>query len=164
MRFIRSSSVKTTSQVRSIEGRSNVWEQSIQMVKEHPFFGVGSNNFTLAYLPYKSQQDDARFIDSAFNTFLQILIEKGIVGFLAYSFLFFAFFKVSLNKIKRFQNDNLKSATLILFTSAVLAVLVRDLTYSSMFVNKGASIFLWFMFAHNAGIEEDYESSYESKI
>lgn len=155
--------LKTTSQVRSFEGRSDVWEQSLEIVKAHPFFGVGANNFALSYLKYKSQDDDAQFIGSAYNTFMQILVEKGILGFIAYGFLFVAYFKVSLNKIKLLRGDIVKSASLIFFTSAVAAVIVRDLSYSSMFVNKEASMFLWYVFAYSAGLEERGEASHEPK-
>jgi tetratricopeptide (TPR) repeat protein/O-antigen ligase len=140
---------QTTSQVRSFEGRKSLWKIGVEMVKDHPLTGIGSNNFPTKYIVYKDQNDDAPYAGRVFNTFLQITIEKGFTGLCAYSFLIITFFFISHRKIKLLYNDWNQQTAVVLFTSAVTAILIRDLSYSSIFYNRGANLLIWFMFAHN---------------
>jgi tetratricopeptide (TPR) repeat protein len=150
---------QTTSQVRSFEGRKSLWKIGVEMVKDHPLTGIGSNNFPLKYTVYKGQNDDAPYAGRVFNTFLQITIEKGFIGFCAYSYLIIAFFFISHRKIKLLYTDWNQQAAIVLFMSAVTAILIRDLSYSSIFYNKGANLLLWFMFANNSQLPENTNSS-----
>lgn len=139
----------TTSQVRSLEGRAGASKAAWEIFKVHPLLGVGSFNFPMHYAAYK--EEDAVFAGRAFNIFLQILVEKGVVGLLAYCLLFFAFFKASHEKMRRLGDDTFQKAVTAVLAAACVALLVRDLSYSSMLTNAGVSALLWFAFALNAG-------------
>ncbi|MBN1396527.1 MAG: O-antigen ligase family protein [Bacteroidetes bacterium] len=139
---------RTTSQIRSYEGRENLWKTGFMMIKEHPLTGIGSNNFAIEYGKYKDQNDNAPFAGRIFNFFLQLAVEKGLPGIAAYCFLIISFFYVSHRKIKYLKEWNEK-ASVILMMSAFAAILVRDLSYSSILYNKGAHLLIWFIFAHN---------------
>lgn len=144
----------TASQVRSFEGRMNIWKQSAEIVSRHPWFGVGPNNFAMQYVAYKSQDGDAVFVGRAFNSFLQIFIEKGVLGLAAYIFLLAAFFIVSHRKIKLPGGEVYERCVIVLFMAAYAAVLVRELSYSSMMMNKGVAVLLWLMMGNNAQLEK----------
>jgi len=142
--------MRTVSQVRSLQGRQNIWRNSLQLIEQHPWLGIGANNFSMQYVSIKRPEEESGIALRPFNSFLQILIEKGILGALAYSFLIVAFFTVSHKKVKRLGIDPFRKGMIILFMAAYAAVMVRDLTESSIFINRGAQTVLWFMFAHNA--------------
>ena len=146
---------KTTSQVRSFEGRTALWKTSWEIVKAHPLLGVGAFNFPMQYAAYK--KEDSVYVGRTFNIFLQLLAEKGLVGLLAYCLLFFNFFKVLHGKIRHLQGDSFEKAVSILFLASCFALLVRDLSYSSTFVNKGVSALLWLIFAGSARPEQSLE-------
>jgi O-antigen ligase len=141
---------KTSSQVRSFEGRKKVWRDSLQMIKEHPWFGVGSNNFTMQYLAYRSQDEETAFALRPFNYFIHVLTEEGAVGLLASTFLLFSFFLVSHQKVKRLQGEVYQQFIVIIFATAWVSILVRDISESSILNNRGVGLLLWFMFANNA--------------
>jgi O-antigen ligase len=141
---------KTTSQVRSFEGRAKIWQDSLTMVKAHPWFGVGSNNFTLQYMTYRSQGEDTAFALRPFNTVLHVLTEQGIVGLLAYAFLYFSFLLVSHQKIKRLRGDIYQQCVVILFVAVFFSLIARDMSESSIFISKGVAVILVFIFACNA--------------
>jgi O-antigen ligase len=141
---------KTTSQVRSFEGRTKIWQNSLKMAREHPWFGVGSNNFTLQYMAYQSQGDDSAFALRPFNTVLHVLTEKGGIGLLAYAFLCFSFLLVSHQKIKRLRGDVYQKYVVVLFVAIFLSLMARDLSESSIFTSKGVAVLLIFIFACNA--------------
>lgn len=148
------SMLKTTSQVRSFEGRKSIWKNSLEIIKDHPLLGIGAYNFSMQYVEYKRQDEESGVAMRPFNYFLQLLIEKGVVGFLVYSLLTINFFRVSHKKIKLLGDDTYRKAVVILFMVAYAAVIVRDLSESSIFINRGAHTLLWFMFAHNAQLED----------
>jgi O-antigen ligase len=135
------------SQVRSFEGRIELWRGSLELVRRHPWTGSGAFNFPLEYVA--GSEARPAFGASAFNYFLQILVDKGVIGLAAYLLFLFAFFKTSIRSCNLAENRLHKTAAILLMIG-VGAVLVRDLTYSSMFINKGASTLLWLTIAINA--------------
>lgn len=145
---------QTTSQVRSFEGRKSLWKTGIEIIKDHPVTGIGSNNYAIKHVTYKDKNEDSQFVSRVFNIFLQITIEKGFIGLLAYCFIIIAFFFISHQKLKLLHNNRSQQVVIILFMSAFAAILVRDLTYSSMLSNKGVHLLFWFMFAHNAQLPD----------
>lgn len=140
----------TTSQVRSFEGRTKLWKDSSQMVRDHFWFGVGSGNFAMKHLAYRSGGDDTGFALRPFNVLLHVLTEKGVVGLAGYGFLCFSFFWVSHRKIKRLRHSVYHQFVVVIFVTAFIGMIVRDMSESSMLGNGGVGIILSFMFANNA--------------
>lgn len=66
--------------------RTKVWASSIDMIKEHPFFGTGIGTFSL-YFPEYRRADHADGALTAHSDPLQFWVEMGVMG----SFLFYAF-------------------------------------------------------------------------
>lgn len=144
--------LKTTSQVRSLEGRKNIWRDSMEMIKRHPVFGVGSQNFVMQYAGYKEQRPDSAFAQRPFNYLLQILVEKGLLGLVAYGLLLVCFYWVSHRNVRLLGDDTLRKSVVICLMAAYAAALVRDFSDSSILSNRGVGVLLWFGFAHNASL------------
>ena len=80
----------------STNGRFFIWKTSFYMVKEMPvLFGVGYNNFPVLYPKYQSlmykngkmSKEEIYLVDNtsvAFNEYLQIMIELGLIGLLLF--------------------------------------------------------------------------------
>jgi O-antigen ligase len=81
----------------SVVGRIVIWKNTLSMVMEHPFSGIGVNQFAANYMHYQANylgihQNtlEASLADNtifAFNEFLKILSELGIPGLLLYIIL-----------------------------------------------------------------------------
>jgi O-antigen ligase len=136
----------TESQVRSIEGRADTWRNSMEIARRHLLYGVGARNFPMQYVFYSEARPS--FVPSSYNYFLQVLLEKGALGLAAYVLMLIAFFWISYKKVKRRELSDFHTAIIALSVAACIAVLVRDLTFSSLLINKGASVLLWFGFAN----------------
>jgi probable O-glycosylation ligase (exosortase A-associated) len=65
-------------------GRLNAWAASWRMANDHPFTGVGLDNFLLEFRYYAPDPEDMHV---AHNTWLQILAETGYVGLTLYVLL-----------------------------------------------------------------------------
>lgn len=148
----------TTSQVRSFEGRRQVWKDSLGMIEDHPLSGVGASNFTMQYVAYRAQGAEAAFALRPFNYLLHIVLEKGLLGLFTYSLMFFSFLFVAYKKLMRLRGDVYRQSVILLFVTALVSILVRDMSESSIAVNRGVGILLWFIFAHVAQSEEEVNS------
>ncbi len=146
--------LKTTSQTRSLEARRSIWKNSLDIVKQHPLLGIGANNFTMQYVAYDDSDGDGAFVLRPFNYFLHILVEKGVIGLLVYLLLIVSFFWVSHRKIRIWKGDVYRASVIVCFMTAYAAILVRDLSESSIVSNRGVTILLWFMFANNARLDD----------
>jgi tetratricopeptide (TPR) repeat protein len=149
------------SQVRSTQGRLVIWERSLDLVRHHRMWGVGSSNVALSLLSSADQEETSGFASRTFSLPIQILTEKGLIGFAVYSaFLFFAFWefhrgmrlhlqssvkphsadatkqsstKRSGNRERdRLLSENADRAMKCCFAAGLVAILIRELTYSSL--------------------------------
>ncbi|WP_147300759.1 O-antigen ligase [Sporosarcina sp. BI001-red] len=96
-------------------GRYEIWGNALQLFWEHPFFGIGIYNFQQYNLHY--------FNDFHYphNTYLEILVESGIVGFTLFLLVLvtFAFKLYELQKARtetRFLLLTLLSMMISMFT------------------------------------------------
>lgn len=79
----------------SAKGRLAIWRISTEMIKEHPVFGKGLTSFRGDYMKYQAdylnkhpEAEENNLLSNsgfAFNEFLHILYEQGIVGLLLVS-------------------------------------------------------------------------------
>ena len=73
---------RQTSQSRSTEGRIATWQRSLGVVRAHPLWGVGSSNAPLALLSSADENETTGFASRTFSLPVQVVVEKGIVGLL----------------------------------------------------------------------------------
>ena len=82
--------------------RLDIWRDSLAILRDHPL-GVGLGNFKHVYPVYNvSRISEARFL-YAHNDYLQILVEAGILGFIALVSGFVFFLTKSFKKIKQMK-------------------------------------------------------------
>lgn len=93
----------------SIVQRENLIQSSTAMVKDHPLFGVGLNNFLINLPSYQTPHAPLFYLQPVHNIYLLILAQTGIVGL-----MFFVWFL-----IKTYRFINYKSYILILLTSVL---------------------------------------------
>lgn len=93
----------------SAYGRFFIWKTSSSMITEHLVFGNGFNSFANDYgkvqatyflnnTPTEKETYVADYVLCAYNEFLELLIDSGIVGLILFlSIIYFALFKTSHN-------------------------------------------------------------------
>lgn len=127
-----SSIQQTYSHQRSTEGRLQQWEQAFNMIGNTPYLGVGSKNYALLSSSHQQMDLQNSFTGRVNNTYIQLLIEKGLVGFFiwAYIIIYILFIQIKDRK-KRLD----KTINCILI-SAILSILFRELFFSSLLYNS----------------------------
>lgn len=142
-----------TSQVRSTQGRLNIWSRSLELMRGHRLWGIGSANTALFLTSSADQGETTGFASRAFSLPIQVLVEKGIIGFALYAaFLFLVGLEFHRGMRSspsatsgrnprsprgnedrlRLRNENAGKAMRCCFAAGIVAVLFRELTYSSL--------------------------------
>lgn len=101
----------------SADGRLLIWHNTITMIKDYPLFGIGAGGWQANYMLYQAeyflQNPNSPYIllaDNifyAYNEFLHITAEQGIVGLVVVTWLLYALFSY---KEKNNTDHCLKSA------------------------------------------------------
>jgi len=85
--------------------RIRIWENSLELSKEHPLIGYGAGDWKAEILrtPLRFTQAEKGevFYQRTHNDFIQLLVEQGVIGLL----LFVAFFVFAIVRIVKSVND-----------------------------------------------------------
>jgi O-antigen ligase len=148
------------SQTRSTQGRVGIWHRSMELVRAHPLVGVGASNAALMLLSSADDEETTGFASRTFSLPVQIVVEKGIIGLLLYG-AFLVLLAREFLKTMRYSPplaDNVKAQAsgrlslkdtrnttgtdaehdaaykgmVCCFAAGIIAVLLRELTYSSL--------------------------------
>jgi O-antigen ligase len=104
--------------------RTQIWNVTLQIIKNNPLFGAGIGAFAAAYTPYDPMNGIAR-VEQAHNDYLQILADAGIVGLLLAGFFIYQLFRTGLQNIK---TENLfRRGVVIGALAGCVAILVHSI-------------------------------------
>jgi O-antigen ligase len=71
-------------------GRSQIWLANLDMVKDRPLFGWGYGNYRKFRDPYYQRYPKADHSGHAHNSFLQVWVDSGLIGLIAFLAFFVA--------------------------------------------------------------------------
>ncbi|MFC4799832.1 O-antigen ligase family protein [Neobacillus sp. GCM10023253] len=120
-------------------GRFDIWMHGLTMFQDHPFFGIGIFNYRSYNLHLYG---DGHFMH---NTFLEVLTESGVIGFLLYIIVFISIF-LEYFSIRRYGTK----ARYLLMAFFSMVILMNSL---SVIVNE--SMFLIFALLQRYLFEAD---------
>lgn len=98
-----------------------IWLNTFELIKRHPFFGVGTGNFTYRYLDTVSPKVLANpeyriyageYTNAAHNEILQTWSETGIPGVILLIWLMSSFYKIAMRGLKK-QIDSINQGLLL---------------------------------------------------
>lgn len=160
-------------QVRSAQGRLGIWSRSLHLIRDYPLLGVGSSNAGLFLSSTGNAEEGTGFAGRAFSLPIQLLVEKGVVGFTMYGvFLVLVGYEfhgtmrsgyakevqesVSSDKraravkgrqeLHRLELASAHKAMKCCFAAGAVTVLFRELTYSSL-LEHSLTLVLFFVLA-----------------
>lgn len=129
--------------------RLDIWAMSLTHVANHPLFGMGPAGYAVYNMTYHPQ--DAR---STHNNFFDVLAQTGIVGSMAFLWMFGAFIYVG-NRVRRFLfgRRDFEEAFAIATLSGCIGVLVGMMlgdwvlpfAYNQTISGFDNALFTWFM-------------------
>jgi hypothetical protein len=122
--------------------RLRLWQGSLNMIRDHPLFGVGLDNFLYQYrtryvLPEAWEELD---LSHPHNIVLDYWTRLGILGVIAIGWLQFAFFRKAL-RLYRQQEDRDLRALLLGLMASMIVFLAHGLIDNSYFLVDLAFVF-----------------------
>jgi O-antigen ligase len=106
-------------------GRSNLWGVALQFFQEHPIFGIGIFNF----LPYGQEKFGAP--SYLHNSYLEVLVESGLIGFSLYLLVFISVIVTYYNYRKKINDKGYLFFTFISISvfMATYSLIVNEVFY-----------------------------------
>jgi len=127
-KFSKYQTINPASQSPSVAERLFKWQTAVEIIKEHPFIGIGAGNLKINFALYQAKvKEKTNFSlrgtseSNVHNEFLQIWAETGTLGLLSFLMIFVFYFYAI---IKNQNNDTLS----LCISAGVLAFLVFCLT------------------------------------
>jgi O-antigen ligase len=71
----------------TLHNRTQIWKTGLKVFKSHPLIGVGAGSYPLAVRPWLGIPSIPGHQYVAHNTFLSVLVECGVIGFLPFALL-----------------------------------------------------------------------------
>jgi tetratricopeptide (TPR) repeat protein len=120
---------ETVSQKRSLSNRITSLSFIKPALKENPFLGVGTGNYSLSVNKYMFEDDNNNFTNFAPNIFSQIILEKGMIG-ISLWMIFVMSFLIMFFKNKKPEPNNKIQLCILLF---LFVILIREISFPSYF-------------------------------
>lgn len=137
----------------SADGRLFVWKIATGMIDEKPITGVGFGSFErdynlsqAAYIQENNLQfpvtQHVRFVEMAYNDYLEMWVEGGLPGFLLWIFLLIAIVRAGIKKLKKEPDDRYTrlcfSGVCIFLTMMLVNFSMQAIPVMFMFMVYGA--------------------------
>lgn len=103
--------------------RSLIWSTSLNIFKGHPIFGIGFGNFPIFYQRYLKVPSE--IFGHAHNDFLNVAVNAGVVGLLAFIFMWVVFLKNILRRYKE-KKESYSKALILGGILSVIAFLLAS--------------------------------------
>jgi tetratricopeptide (TPR) repeat protein/O-antigen ligase len=129
----------TESQRRSAGGRVQVWKGAIRLAAGVWATGIGPGNFAMYYVPIAGLGQYRPFTGRPLNSAISIAVETGVIGLACWSFLAATVGSASL---KRIRSGTASRSSVGLF-AGLLALVARELTFSSVLQDTLTSVLFW---------------------
>jgi O-antigen ligase len=93
-------------------GRWTVVRDSLGMLRDFPFFGVGLDNFQYVFPIYQKRPTFPSYYEYLHNDHFQLIVETGLIAAAAYFFFLFKIFREIFKKLKERNDSFIKGVTL----------------------------------------------------
>lgn len=128
-------------------GRLNIWESGFKVFKANKIIGIGFANI----LKYAKENMPKLFIvrrnfEAFHNTYLDILVSQGIVGFAIAILIFLNYILLNIKRIRWIKNDKECNYLYTVLVSMIVGILVSSLFVSQIFyVNNLVTFIFWLL-------------------
>ncbi len=100
-----------------------LWKAGAKIVADYPLFGVGQNSFPLVYKKYRSPDVLEPHISHLHNNFLEIAVERGVLGLISWTTIFVMALWVMLKAWRRQKEDPETKMSITAGAGGILAFL-----------------------------------------
>ncbi len=147
------------SNVSSLQFRIDLLTVSLQIIRDHPLFGVGVGNFAYYFLQYGGHWETLAFdLPTPHNTFVLILTTMGLVSLVPYALIFVSMPLSLLARLVRFRGDERVDKALLVSGLGVVAVYAVSSAAVDLYVNVFNSLIFFLITGTIMGYVSDLRS------
>lgn len=133
--------VETESQQRSLQARVDAFDYTWQALKDNPWMGCGTGNYSLAVNEYTFEHNGDSFTNMAPNVFSQLLLEKGVVGTVLWGLVFL------IECIMLFKYSLVDKRIQVFFFLFLWVIFAREMSFAAILTDKRLLAALAILFA-----------------
>ncbi|MFA6217263.1 MAG: O-antigen ligase family protein [Candidatus Omnitrophota bacterium] len=130
------------------EDRLSMYMNSMNMIQQHPFIGVGVNTFSQNYGKYKTKKAEEYCVTPASSyaqsNFFQMAGEVGLIG-LGIFFCFLGILCRELIRVYKRSTDTYVKVLAVSLVACFTAFLINGVTESSLYYSRVAIMFWYFV-------------------
>ncbi len=125
--------------------RINVWMAVIEMIKDHPIWGIGPGNvaFNKIYPLYMKARYSAL---SAYSILLEVILEAGIIGFICFAWLLLVTVTQGWNAIQRLRQVGNRDGLWLIAAIASLFGMIAHGLVDTVLYRPEVNTLWWLMF------------------
>ena len=105
----------------TVRERTYMWRSGLSMWREHPWLGVGPGGVKRQYREYALPEALMKRTGHLHNSALQVLVETGVAGLLAWLWLWTSFFTAAVRLLRRLPESAVSERALVAGSIAALA-------------------------------------------
>lgn len=136
----------------SIIQRIYIWQDTLNIIKDYPLFGVGVSNFEIIYPKYRTLPENVMpsemRVTYVHNDYLQVFAEQGVIGIIGFLWLIITTL-VYIPKYARIRPDMIK-----VIIPAIVAFYINSI-FTFGFYNPVSSLIFWTFCGMMAGRKEE---------
>ncbi len=83
------------------EFRVDIWRTTLRIARDYPLTGIGVHNTLYLYDQYKDKTSVESRVPHAHNNYIQLVVERGVLGLAAFAFFIYALFKLFARGYRR---------------------------------------------------------------
>jgi putative inorganic carbon (HCO3(-)) transporter len=146
--------------------RINVWMAVIEMIKDHPFLGIGPGNVAFNQVYPRYQQVGFNAL-SAYSVFLEILVETGAIGLLCFLWLLLTTLSQGWRRIQALRKLRSREGFWLMAAVATLVGMLAHGMFDTVWYRPQVSTLWWMTMAliasYYAAPEPELTSNKESQ-
>ena len=125
----------------SVNIRTDIWRDTLKIVKDFPVTGTGLGTFSHIFPKYKNMKLQLFFTHTE-NDYLQLLSETGLVGFLTFIAFLLLFTMKSIKRLIK-ERDIQNREVLICFFSSYFGILIFSFLDFSLHITANALLLMF---------------------
>ncbi len=125
----------------SSEGRTDLWVETLPLIKASPLFGCGLGGYETAFSRFKVSGVLVTD-DFAHNDYLQLLAELGVVGFAIGATLAFSVVRIALRHARKFADAEARYLA-VASLGALVAIALHSLADFNLYIPANAMLLAW---------------------
>jgi O-antigen ligase len=104
----------------TVRERVYMWRSGLTMWRQHPVLGLGPGGVKREYERYALPEAVKKRTGHVHNTPLQILVERGVLGLAAWSWVWVAFYAEAIRRLRRLPADRTAERALVVGSIAAI--------------------------------------------